>query len=319
MPGLTLHNDVYPAIDPKNFVDEFKGRVALVTGAGRGFGKGIVLSLAKAGADVALLARTRTELEAVAKEVEALGLGNKTCICTCDGTDTVAVENAVAEVVKTLGPIDILVNNAGANYLNAFVLTDFAQWWKVIEINLKAPFQLMQLVLPHMREKNWGRIINVSSRGGTVSGAFATSYACSKTALIRGTHVLQNELNLEGKDGVQLYSMHPGGFDTKMNATAIDENIESLYPGQVKRFKDFMATFNDTPELCGQTIVYMASGKAAKCKGRYFDVQHNIEYVAEHGDEVVAKNLYDLKVEFLDGMANDGGLTKDRRYAKKTE
>src|SRR5579859_2720351 len=114
-------------------------------------------------------------------------------------------------------PITILVNNAGANRLSPFAYTPPSEWWNLMTVNVLGPITVSYYVLNSMRKHNKGVIINVASRAGVVTGAMSSAYSASKAALIRATGNIQQELIQEGKDGISLFSLHPGGVKTAMN------------------------------------------------------------------------------------------------------
>ena len=111
----------------------------------------------------------------------------------------------------------ILVNNAGANRLSPFAYTPPSEWWNLMTVNCLGPIICTYSVINSMRKYNKGVIINVASRAGVVTGAMSSAYSASKAALIRATGNIQQELIQEGKDGVSLFSLHPGGVQTAMN------------------------------------------------------------------------------------------------------
>jgi short-subunit dehydrogenase len=113
--------------------------------------------------------------------------------------------------------VTILVNNAGANRLSPFAYTKPSDWWRLVTVNVLGPITVTFPVLNSMRKHNKGVIINVASRAGVVTGAFSSAYSTSKSALIRATGNIQQECNVEGKDGISLFSLHPGGVKTSMN------------------------------------------------------------------------------------------------------
>jgi short-subunit dehydrogenase len=118
--------------------------------------------------------------------------------------------------------VTILVNNAGANRLGPFAYTKPAEWWRLMTVNVLGPITVTFPVLNSMRKHNKGVVINVASRAGVVTGGFSSAYSASKSALIRATGNIQQELIMEGKDGISLFSLHPGGVKTSMN--------ERIYP-----------------------------------------------------------------------------------------
>lgn len=194
----------------------FDGRVALVTGAGRGIGARIATGLADAGARVALVARTAEQLDRVAQLVSATG-GTAIAI-PADIADAAVAAAAVDQTVSRLGAVDVLVNNAAVVApLGPTVSLDAAEVETALRVNVTAAVVLTGLVLPGMLERGWGRIVNVSSGvaqnpammvGGTV-------YAASKAAL--EAHTLNLAAELDGT-GVTANIYRPGAVDTGMQA-----------------------------------------------------------------------------------------------------
>lgn len=147
----SINTTVYKAIDPSNFTNKFKGKVVLVTGAGRGIGQGIAIAFARAGATLALLDLKKENLASTVKQCEELG--SEVLPIACDVANNADVDAAIAEyqippsnhaerrTEKKFGQIDVLVNNAGTNYRKPYHMMKFEDFWRVIEINFKAvPF-----------------------------------------------------------------------------------------------------------------------------------------------------------------------------------
>jgi len=123
-----------------------------------------------------------------------------------------------------------------------------------------------------------------------------TPYTTAKTALIRATACLQAEMNSDKKD-IQLYSLHPGGPKTKMNEYLIDDDVDAAIPGFKDSVMNFVNSQKDTVDLCAYTCVFLAADARAKgIRGRYLDVEQDIVAVCDAADEIVDKNLLDLKV-----------------------
>ena len=167
------------------------GKVAVVTGAGRGIGKSIALTFAKAGADVAICARSETEIAEVEASITALG--RRSHGASVDLSDADATTGFCESVVNTFGAVDIIVNNAGA-YMErgAFEQSDPAVWWKMMEINVRAPYLMVRHLVSAMQPG--GKIINLTSGKGFSAGANSSSYHVSKAALNMMTEALANEL-----------------------------------------------------------------------------------------------------------------------------
>ena len=200
-------------------MESIEGRVALVTGGGRGIGRSIALALARAGAHVAVAARTVPEIEAVAAEVKALG--RRTFFFPPDVSDRAQVARAPRAVAAALGPVDILVNNAGILGLAPVQEMDDATWDAILAVDLTAPFLLTRAFLPGMYERHWGRVINVASFNGKVGAKRASAYAAAKHGLIGFTRSLALEA---ARMGVTANAICPTWTETRM----MDQLIEDI-------------------------------------------------------------------------------------------
>jgi NAD(P)-dependent dehydrogenase (short-subunit alcohol dehydrogenase family) len=188
-----------------------KGKVALVTGGGRGIGREIALAFAREGLAVAVAARTLSQVDNAAQAVRALGA--KALALQLDVTDAAGTAPAVKAVTDALGPIDVLVNNAGIAESAPFVKTDPALWERHLRVNVTGPFLLTREVLPGMLERRWGRLINVASLAGLFGAPYITAYATSKHALVGLTRALASEV--AGK-GVTVNALCPGYVATDL-------------------------------------------------------------------------------------------------------
>jgi NAD(P)-dependent dehydrogenase (short-subunit alcohol dehydrogenase family) len=185
-----------------------KDQIALITGGGRGVGRVIALTFAREGADVAICARTQTELERTAAEVEKLG--RRCFLRTCDVTVGGQCSSFVQDTLGHFGRIDILVNNAGGGDVarhSTVGQADDAWWFDNLALNLHSVFFFCRAVLPHMIERRYGRIVNVSSIAGLRGLPHMASYAAAK----HGVEGLMRSIALEtGKLGITCNSICPG-------------------------------------------------------------------------------------------------------------
>jgi 3-oxoacyl-[acyl-carrier protein] reductase len=227
---------------------DLSGRVALVTGGSRGLGRADALTLARAGADVAI-ADILVESEAESDETDRYGvlatvarqqgmvhtestageiraLGRRSLALKCDVTDREQVDAAVARVVEELGAVDILVNNAATlDHVGQFHDQRPDLWDRDLQVNLTGAFNCSQAVWPHMKERGWGRIVNMASVAGTLGGFGQASYSTTKAGILGLTKTLAME---GGRHGITCNAIVPGIIGTeafRMANEAMNERI----------------------------------------------------------------------------------------------
>jgi 3-oxoacyl-[acyl-carrier protein] reductase len=188
-----------------------KGKIAFITGAGRGIGKAVAISLANEGVNVGLLARTEEALKEVVTEVEALGV--KAAYATVDVSSLEEVNEAVATLTKELGKADILINNAGIGKFESLLDMNPEEWKKIIDVNLMGPYYVTRAVLPQLIEKNSGDIINISSTNGLNGAATSSAYSASKFGLIGMTESLAQEVR---RNNIRVTSLTPSTVATEL-------------------------------------------------------------------------------------------------------
>jgi meso-butanediol dehydrogenase / (S,S)-butanediol dehydrogenase / diacetyl reductase len=200
----------------------FEGRVALVTGGGRGIGRAIALALARCGADVALVARTRGELEAVAHAIATLG--RRTVALEADLAVRSQPAAQAARAAEALGPIDLLVNDAGVDASGPVQRIDDSTWDRVMAVNVTAPFLLVRACLPSMYARGYGRILNVASVAGKIGLKYGAAYSASKHALIGLTRSLAMEC---ARKGVTANALAPSWTETRMMEEALAAIVQA--------------------------------------------------------------------------------------------
>jgi len=242
---------------------ELDNRTAVVTGAAQGMGKVFAEKLAKAGANVAICDVNDDALDKAGAEIESKGYGGRILARRVDVSSAAEVEEFVAAVVDELSGVDILVNNAAIHPLHPVESITSEEWDRVLAVNLKGFFHLAKAVLPAMRRKRFGRIINIASEagknGGTVAGLH---YASSKGAVLSFTRNLAKQV---GADGITVNAIAPGRIATPMAmAVSDEENQVFIDKSVVKRL--------GKPEDIARGILFLASPDAGFITGETLNI-----------------------------------------------
>lgn len=212
-------------------------RRAIITGASSGIGKATALIFAKTGIDVCLISRTEAKLADVAQQASEFGV--KVKIVSLDLAEIDQVKTTIEAIAKEFQPIDILVNNAGVGYTNPLRETPLEDWEKVLKINLTSVFQCTLGVLPQMRERGEGTIVNVASIAANAPFPDWGAYCVSKSALVTFAQCLALE---ERANGIRVTTILPGAVNTPIwdtDTVNADLNREAML----------------TPEIVAQTIL----------------------------------------------------------------
>jgi len=249
--------------------EDLTGRVALVTGGGRGIGRNVATELAGAGMRVAVSARSADEIEVTAAEIGGIAI-------LSDVSDRAQVERTVAETEEKLGPIDLLVANAGiAPDEDAAWEIDPADWWRTFEVNVLGVYLCNRAVIPGMLERGRGRIVNVASGSAYLPGSASTSYSASKAAVHRFSETLANQLT--GR--IPVFSISPGLVRTSMTDESGDDAPWT------------------PPELAPLLVRALASGRLDALSGRYLHAEHDdVDDLARRADEIVEADLNAIRL-----------------------
>lgn len=207
-----------------------KGKVALITGAGKGIGRSTAIELAKEGVDIGLIARTEADLKAVASELEAFDV--QVAYATADVSSMEEVNAAVEHLHTKLGATDILINNAGIGKFGSFLELDPAEWKQIIDVNLMGVYYVTRAVLPQLIEKNGGDIINISSTAGQKGAPVTSAYSASKFGVLGLTESLALEVR---KHNIRVTALTPSTVATEL---AYKENLTDGNPDKVMQPED---------------------------------------------------------------------------------
>jgi 3-oxoacyl-[acyl-carrier protein] reductase len=268
---------------------DLSGRVALVTGGSRGLGRADALTLARAGADVVIAdilvesddsgeaerygplaqaarAQGLVQTEATAEEIR--GMGRRALALKCDVTDAEEVEAAVSRAVDELGSVDILVNNAGTlDHVGQIENQVRELWERDLRVNLTGAFNCCRAVWPHMKEREWGRIVNMASVAGTLGGFGQASYSTTKAGLLG----LTKSLALEGaRHGITVNAIVPGIIGTEAFHFGNPEmNERMIVRTAMRRAGD--------PQDIANAIAFLSSDLASYITGVELNVSGGIE------------------------------------------
>jgi 3-oxoacyl-[acyl-carrier protein] reductase len=231
---------------------KLKGRIALITGAGRGIGRATALLFAQEGADVVLVSEVTDEIEAVAREVRAL---NRVALpITADLRHEVQIERMVRAALAELGRVDVLVHSAGVAVHGEVATLSTAVWDENFAVNVRGMFLVTRALLPQFIERRSGAIVNIASSLGKQGSAMRAAYTASKHAVVGFTKSLALEMK---SHGVRVNAICPGPVATPLRA--------KNYPNEDPR------TITQ-PEEVARVILYLSCDDAAAINGADFDV-----------------------------------------------
>jgi NAD(P)-dependent dehydrogenase (short-subunit alcohol dehydrogenase family) len=271
------------------------GKVALVTGAGKGLGRVFAQSLAAANATVVLSGRSPGDLIETARLIE--GEGGTAFPVPFDVAERGAVETNVADIERAHGRIDVLVNNAGLwGPIDNLWQADPEAWWRTMEVHIGGAFHCSRSVLPGMIARGSGRIINIVSHAGVHRWPTCSAYSVSKAAVVKLTENLGVELS---RTGVSVFAYHPGLLTIGLGEQASDMQAA---PGSAADRaaawirSEFAAGRAATPERAAEVLVALASGQADGLSGRYLTVDDDLAALESRKDEIRRADLLTLKL-----------------------
>jgi 7-alpha-hydroxysteroid dehydrogenase len=241
------------------------GKVAIVTGAGRGIGAATARTFAEAGADVALVARTPDQLEAVAKEIEAMG--RRATVTPLDVNDTEALAGVVDSTVAELGRLDLVVNNAGGSPPRPFLDTSERMFEKAFHFNVTTAFSLSRAAAPHLL-KDGGSIVNISSAMGRMADRGFAAYGTAKAALAHLTRLLAADLAPRVRvNAIAVGSVATSALEVVLTSDELRTTMETHTP--LKRL--------GKPEEIAYGALYLASPAGAYITGKVIEIDGGLQ------------------------------------------
>jgi NAD(P)-dependent dehydrogenase (short-subunit alcohol dehydrogenase family) len=274
---------------------DLSGRVAIVTGGGRGIGRLVAEALAAAGAAVAVTARSEDQLAETVASIT--GAGGTAIALPGDVSDPESVTETVRQVEWQFGPIDLLINNAGiSGPVGPVWEVDAGEWWRTFGVNLQGVFLFAHAVLPGMVARRSGRIINVSSNAGAFRWPLVSAYAVSKAAVIKFTENVARETK---NYGVKVFAIHPGLLPIGMTTAALEGTFPSESPeGRLSSWtrQQIDEGYGASPESAVELVLLLSSGEADSLSGCYLTVHDDLPAIIGQAQEVRADDLYTLQI-----------------------
>lgn len=206
-------------------MESLKGKIAVITGAGKGIGKAIAIALASEGVNVGLISRTSKDLLELRDELKKFNVN--TAIAIADVADIQAVNSAIDSIQKDLGSIDILINNAGTAKFGKFLDLEPSEWENQIRVNLFGVYYVTRAVLPQMIERQTGDIVNISSSAGLKGSLMTSAYSASKFGLMGLSDSLMQEVR---KYNIRVTALNPSTVvtDLAINANLLNNNEDRV-------------------------------------------------------------------------------------------
>ncbi len=244
----------------KNNSTNLKNKIAVITGATGGIGSVIASSFAREGAKLVIIDINQKKIDALVKKIGGESIGIET-----DVRDLAQIKKAVNKIIKKFKKIDILINAAGIyGPIGLLINSDLDNWFNNIKINLLGTVNFCKTVLPLMIKRESGRIINFSGGGATFSRPHFSAYAVSKTAVVKFTEILADEVK---SHNVYVNSIAPGAINTNMLKEVL-QNRKGAGKEEFKKAQEREKTGGTPPELVAELVLFLASEKSHNLTGK---------------------------------------------------
>lgn len=270
---------------------KLEGKVALVTGAGRGIGKAIALAFAGEGADLVVVSRTPAEVKTTAGEIRALG--RRALPLEVDVSQGEAVDTMIRQTIAEFGKIDVLVNNAGIyGPIGPLVDNDSDRWIETIRINLIGVYLCTRAVLPAMMAQRQGKIINLAGGGAASPRPYFSAYSTAKAGVVRFTETVAEEVK---QYNIHINAISPGGVSTRLVQEVVAAG-EAAGEKDLNEARHIIETGGGPPSVAASLAVFLASPDSDGLTGRLLSATwDDWRGMAGHIPEIMASDLYTLR------------------------
>ncbi len=259
---------------------QLDGRVAIITGAGKGIGAATARAFAEAGADVLITARTAADLEAVAADIRELG--RRAVVVPGDVNDLAFLAQLVERTVAELGGIDVVVNNAGGSISHPLLDATVEQLEASFHFNVSVPFELSRLAAPHLLRREGASIVNISSMAGEHASRGSLTHSLSKAAESQLTRLLAAEL----APRVRVNAVLPGAVETDALAWYLSKQDATVRDQMVSKT---LMRRNGVPSDIADAVLFLASPAASWITGKLLEVD------GAAGSDLIPRDIPDLE------------------------